>query len=281
LTILVGNDRIKDWLGHRLKETIERTLSGVAGEAMTIAVEVGEPVVVATGMGNGAGAAMPQQPTNRQPPPPEFDEIDRSYGRKDDVPKRDAVLVNGQTRTVEKPPARAAGNGRVKDLHGAQQGAQDEDETVHFVMSEDDLIGRSFLITPHYAMRFIQPMLGRLAWSVLLTIQSFKNYAPHSDPKLKTIMLTVGISNKKAFDDALDLLEEHGLLRRIRDGRGRAKYRFELYDFRILTSKQHYQYLSGQVRDDHIAWLKKFEREGHFDMTAWENDEPRERWFAA
>lgn len=280
LTITVVNEMAQDWLMHRLRDTIERTLSAVAGEAMTIKIVTRSDVEQETLL---RVPPVTTDATRYQPPPPPAPDDPALYGRSD-----------AELRASIEARRNAGMNGSQSGhLNGSGKGHQiEDDDEITITRSEEGDPDAAFMQIGHYAVRFWRPYLGRTAfdlWEVLTTYQygmeNWKEKAPHNS----TLLRKIGIQNRQSLEEAIIDLEREGIFsfrREMKDDDPRtAKCYYD--DFkpldvrygggRLLSYEQHLR-LTPPDQKEHIRYLKKYVKKGRFDMRAWRSGAPRSQW---
>jgi hypothetical protein len=279
LTVAVANEMAQDWLMARQRDTIERTLSAMAGEAMTIKIVTKDHVE--------QEAIMRVPPvadaTRHQPPPPPAPDDPALYGRSD-AELRASIEARRNAGMNGSQSGHLNGSGKSHQL-------EDEDE-IAITRSEEGDPDAAFMQIGHYAVRFWRPYLGRTAfdlWEVLTTYQygmeNWKEKAPHNS----TLLRKIGIQNRQSLEEAIIDLEREGIFsfrREMKDDDPRtAKCYYD--DFkpldvrygggRLLSYEQHLR-LTPPDQKEHIRYLKKYVKKGRFDMRAWRSGAPRSQW---
>jgi hypothetical protein len=265
LTVAVANEMAQDWLMHRQRDTIERTLSAMAGEAMTIKIVTREEEELDSRLRVPPLATVVYDATlTRRPPPPPAPDDPAVYGRSD-AELRESIA--------------ARKNGKGKSARPEPEPEEDERVQVEGAPTRERALPHgAYLKLSHYAVRFWQPALGHRAFTAWQVINSFKVGAGfafgkwNEEPKIKELMASADISNYKMFEEALTILEGAGLLVITKKEGKRSPKRFEIRDFPIMTFDQHVDKLAQKdaaLANAHIAWLKRYAERGFFDYDKW------------
>lgn len=287
--ISVRNEAAVDWLTNRLKETVERTLSAVVGQATAVAFEF------TAKSGNNGNGSHPK--TANMPPPP--DDPDRrparpteGYGGHLNGDDRAALLarieererLNGSHAPVGVELARAnQSHKRGPKFHVPRQPRRKNgrgDQANIDVVERDPM--RAHVETAHYAKRFWQPLLGVNAfalWELLRSYYYFVRYHGAEQPTITLLCDTLGwtdrrtllgreATEKKAGQvGAIQVLEQFGILKHETKGEGQQTvhhFRRVLDDLPLLTPKQVAQLPKGK-QVEHEVFLSFYD----FDIDAW------------
>lgn len=229
LIIGVRNELVVDWLENRLKGTIERTLTAVAGRPLTCQFVVhsddpylrddtppkieSQPIAPDTepqhnGNGNGHFPLHPD-----------------GYGGNLTMDARQELLQ--RIRAREEP-----GRGRPLQLP-MEVAAPPDDGAVIDLVEDDPLFAH--VRTSHYAVRFWRPLIGVIPFSLWELLRSYHFFVKHHNgewPSIKLLMDSLGISRhvllgraackgREAQIGAIEVLEREGVLQHHTKGDGR------------------------------------------------------------
>lgn len=233
LTVVVEHENGKDWIANRLREVIERTVSAVAGEPMSINVITKNENIQS--IKNGRPAPPPPvvkvakngTVTGSAPPGPADPEIERG------------VEIEGKRPTRERAVPNAA---YLRLSHYA----------VRFWLPA--LGCRAFTI-----------------WQAINTFKAGIDWGWNDEPTVKDIMAAAGISSHAYFRSALEDLQKHGLLEvGERTDNLKSTHLFTISEFPIMTFDQHVDLLRDRaLMDAHMQWLERFASKGYFDLRKW------------
>mgnify|MGYP000908191853 CR=1 FL=1 len=227
LIIGVRNELVIDWLENRLRGTIERTLTAVAGRPLTC------EFVVYSDYPQGSRPEI----LNLADEKPEMSEQPRTngnghfplhqdgYGGNLTADARQALLQRIKAR--EEP-------GRGRPLQFPMEAADPPGDAAIIDMVEDDPLF-AHVRTSHYAVRFWRPLIGVIPFSLWELLRSYHFFVKHHKgewPSIKLLMDSLDVSRHillgraacKGRDTqvgAIDVLEQAGILQHHTKGNGR------------------------------------------------------------
>lgn len=282
--VAVRSEAARQWLAARLQETVERTLSAIAGHPTAVTWQVlGDETAVPT---NGHPIQLPPPPEDPDPRPLRPAE---GYGGHLTTEDRQALLekiqarerANGKSDAPELARADQIGKRGPKFHVPSRPRKNGRGDQAHIDVVERDPM-KAHVETPHYAKRFWQPLLGLNAfalWELLRSYYFFVKYYDAEQPTVSLLCDTLGWKDRRTmigreatettpgYDGAVQVLERYGILRHQTTGEGPQTvhhFRQVLDDLPLLTPKQVAQ-LSKAKQIEHETFLRHYD----FDYDTW------------
>jgi hypothetical protein len=305
LYINARNRYAPDWVNNRMKDTVDYYVSFFIGEDVSVCfLTEDEALPSVNGSGPGdkpqeEGVTVPATAVSPSPAPPQnWEESDAEsrrligpdgYGGNLSKEEREALLARIREREEGAELEDGEEPSKLIDVsksnkrgpkYQTPRPAKDTDGSIDGDGVEIDVLQRdpmkAHLETPHYAIRFWQPLLGMNAFALWKLLRSYyffvRNYGAKK-PTIKLLCLTLGWSDPRTLygrngqGGAVQVLEKHGICKHITTGKGRhVRHHFReiLDDLPILTPAQ-VACLAPQKQAEHHAFLSYYE----FDYDAW------------
>lgn len=159
----------------------------------------------------------------------------------------------------------------------AQEAVGDPRTEIDVELVEFDPARRGWVATPHYAIRFWLPLLGRGPWLLWLILRSYGWGGGPATPSIATLAATLGCSRQQLIGRErrrdgrrywqrgwMEVLRDEGILRWKQDSHGR--YRFYVREVLPLLTPEQVARLPAGLQEAHARWL----RQAELDEEAWE-----------
>jgi hypothetical protein len=250
LTVLVGNTFAEEWLEYRLRDRIEAAVAACAGRPLTLVFAIKSANHDDAGNPGRVQSPAEAPPERRPEGPPEFVEATSRACRGGPV----EGLVEGQPPGSGAPALPAPGPGEIAV------------ELVEF-----DPTKRGFVMTANYAIRFWQPYLGQLPFSLWQTLRSFAFRADEDAwPSIQTLADICANGNRhailgrarrngrKPIVGALETLENERIVWVLHSGSGRmTRYHFRVLGSLPLLTPGQIQRLTPRLQEAHERFLQR------------------------
>lgn len=263
--VAVRNDYARQWLDARLRETIERTLSTIAGRDMVIEFVVVEEVIVPNGR-------------HQMEPPPNFEPDD------DNLPRRIEPKADNNS-SDEIPPdlnldlSEETGSSPV--VLSGDQGSLGPDQASIEIYSSDPTSW--YFKVSHYAQRFWRPYLGLIPFSLWELLGSYYFFVRTTNSEWPTIEMladSLGYGNRytifgraeakgrKAQEGAIEVLIRERIAYYWTVGKERrVAYKFRVRDNLMMLTPYQVRQLSPRKQVEHAEYIRYFK---DFEVEDWE-----------
>lgn len=307
--IAVRTESALDWVENRLRDTILRALSSVAGRPVQLRFLVAGQETTQVTPGPAQNGVITSQPPNGAavesgrafdfsplPPEPEWESNssnDIQHGHPNsNLPEegREAMLAHINEPIRENGTMSENGSGGRE--RGGRKKENPDDQPITFRNTRKPRGPLTWHVqTSHYAIRFWLPLLGMEAFTLLVVISSYHYEVEHLNrpaPSLTKLASKMGYSDtlalkgRKAYGVSDPRAARPGLLDRLRDhqlclhrteGYGKGIRHFFDYLTKVedlpLLTPRQVARLSEADKEEHTTWLKLHK----VNLEAWAADE--------